>query len=439
MGRIAFISYASGDEAAAEQIGTYLESAGTPCWIASRDVRPGTDYAAEIIEAIERSTVLVLVLSENANSSVFVKREVERAVSKGKQIFSVRLQDVKPSKALELFISSAEWIDAWPPPIERHLGRLAESIESAAPSSPAPLDRPPVQGRLSAGSSATAAPAGSSGPGNEDRKRGAPFSLVAALGLAVALLLGWILFRQPSPDSASVSVARSLDQGRPKTQGPSAPDTSILAEQPPAVQTVGPTGPCPESLAINHDLPTPFTCTCGDQEGSSGAVWGTDVYTDDSNLCRSAVHAGVIRAQGGDITVLRIGGRALYIGTNRNGVMSNDYGSYPTSIQFRGAPPPEPGPIRCPVSISINRSVQMPFTCRCTSGSTGAGAVWGTDIYTDDSSICRAALHAGVIPASGGAVTLNRADGRALYVGTTRNGVMSNDYGAYPSSMTFAR
>src|SRR6516164_1457374 len=99
----AFISYASGDEAIADKICAYLEGNGTSCWIASRDVRPGTDYAAEIIGAIETCAVMVLLLSDKANTSAFVKREVERAVSKGKPIFSVRIEDVKPSKALELF------------------------------------------------------------------------------------------------------------------------------------------------------------------------------------------------------------------------------------------------------------------------------------------------------------------------------------------------
>ena len=102
------------------------------CWIAPRDVRLGADYGSEIIDGIESSSVMVLVLSEHANSSEFVKREVERAVAKGKPIFPVRVREVVPSKSLELFISSAEWVDAWQPPIEQYLGRLADSIRTAS-------------------------------------------------------------------------------------------------------------------------------------------------------------------------------------------------------------------------------------------------------------------------------------------------------------------
>ena len=132
MAKTAFISYASEDESVARTISEYLERTGVSCWIAPRDVRLGADYGSEIIDGIESSGVLVLVLSEHANSSEFVKREVERAVSKGKPIFPVRVREVVPSKSLELFISSAEWVDAWQPPIEQYLGRLADSIRSAS-------------------------------------------------------------------------------------------------------------------------------------------------------------------------------------------------------------------------------------------------------------------------------------------------------------------
>ena len=137
MAKTAFISYASEDEAVANTICAYLERNAVSCWIAPRDVRPGAEYASEIIDGIKTSAVFVLVLSEHANTSEFVKREVERAVSKGKPIFPVRVREVAPSKSLELFISSAEWIDAWQPPIEQYLERLAESIRSAAAVYPA--------------------------------------------------------------------------------------------------------------------------------------------------------------------------------------------------------------------------------------------------------------------------------------------------------------
>jgi hypothetical protein len=63
------------------------------------------------------------------------------------------------------------------------------------------------------------------------------------------------------------------------------------------------------------------------------------------------------------------------------------------------------------------------------------GAIWGSDIYTADSSICTAAVHAGVITLEqGGDVTIEFKPGRSIYGSTTRNGVTSNTYGEYPHS-----
>lgn len=63
--------------------------------------------------------------------------------------------------------------------------------------------------------------------------------------------------------------------------------------------------------------------------------------------------------------------------------------------------------------------------------------IWGTDIYTEDSSICVAAVHAGIITTSGGAVIIEISSGRRSYAGTKRNGVVSEEYGSWPKSFVF--
>jgi hypothetical protein len=52
-----FISYSSKDKPAADATCAVLESAGIRCWIAPRDIRPGTEYGAAIIDAIDRCRV----------------------------------------------------------------------------------------------------------------------------------------------------------------------------------------------------------------------------------------------------------------------------------------------------------------------------------------------------------------------------------------------
>ena len=48
--------------------------------------------------------------------------------------------------------------------------------------------------------------------------------------------------------------------------------------------------------------------------------------------------------------------------------------------------------------------------------------IYGTDVYTDDSSVCTAAVHAGFISlAGGGSVTIEIRPDAGSYTGTTRN------------------
>ena len=133
-----FVSYASADRDNAFRIASFLEGEGISCWIAPRDVPPGMEYGAAILQGIETSRALVLVLSEESNDSQFVRKEVERAVSKAKPVLPVRIREVKPSGSLEFFISSSQWVDAWRSPMEQHLTQLAAAIRAigGAPGAP---------------------------------------------------------------------------------------------------------------------------------------------------------------------------------------------------------------------------------------------------------------------------------------------------------------
>lgn len=80
------------------------------------------------------------------------------------------------------------------------------------------------------------------------------------------------------------------------------------------------------------------------------------------------------------------------------------------------------------------------FTFDCPAGGTISSRLWGTGTYTDDSSICTAAVHSGLITTrSGGKVTIGIRPGAASYAGSTRNGVKSNAYGKWQGSFVFVR
>jgi hypothetical protein len=78
------------------------------------------------------------------------------------------------------------------------------------------------------------------------------------------------------------------------------------------------------------------------------------------------------------------------------------------------------------------------FAFNCPPQGAATSSVWGTDIYTDDSAICPAAVHAGVITFStGGAVYIEIRPGQASYAGSQRNGVISSNYGGWSGSFVF--
>lgn len=124
-----FISYAAEENVAASSICEGLEREGLRCWIAPRDVLRGADWSATLLEAILRSRALVLLLSAAANQSLYVHRELERAVSSGKPVLPVRLEEVQPAEKLEFFIASTQWFDAFPPPLAKHLPELVSTAK----------------------------------------------------------------------------------------------------------------------------------------------------------------------------------------------------------------------------------------------------------------------------------------------------------------------
>jgi hypothetical protein len=73
-------------------------------------------------------------------------------------------------------------------------------------------------------------------------------------------------------------------------------------------------------------------------------------------------------------------------------------------------------------------------------GAEAGGTVWGTDIYTSDSLLAMAAVHAGVLKnGQKGVVKVTILPGQDNYEGSTRNGVTSNPWGNWGVSFKVER
>lgn len=185
-----------------------------------------------------------------------------------------------------------------------------------------------------------------------------------------------------------------------------------------------------------------FTLACT-PKGTASTVWGAGTYTDDSSICTAAVQSGLITfAKGGTVTYQIAPGQNSYDGGVANGVTSKSYGSWSGSFTFPDAPPGTVTVAAGPESWSVNATDHRGkdgtrVTVRCSANGT-LGGVWGSGPYTDDSSVCSAAVHAGLITvAKGGTVVIEIAPGRESYQGSTAHGVTSSDYGSFQGSFTF--
>lgn len=107
-----FLSHSSTDAAIAEEICEQLEKNGIKCFIAPRDIRPGKEYAEEINNGIDQSAAMVLLMSQSANSSPHVLREVEHAVSSNTPILVYKLEEVALSRSMEYFLMTHQWVSA---------------------------------------------------------------------------------------------------------------------------------------------------------------------------------------------------------------------------------------------------------------------------------------------------------------------------------------
>jgi hypothetical protein len=122
-----FISYSSKDDKLARTVCTALENRGLTCWIANRDVAPGENFQEAIVRAIRNAKVMVLVFTENANNSDEIKKELALASRYKLVVIPARAEDVLPSDAFELELSTRQWInlfDNWEHGIEGLSARI---------------------------------------------------------------------------------------------------------------------------------------------------------------------------------------------------------------------------------------------------------------------------------------------------------------------------
>jgi hypothetical protein len=247
-----FVSHSAKDKTVSDALVARLEAEGIRCWVAPRDVVPGADWGESIIDAIESSRIMVLIFSASANGSPQIKREIERAVDKGVYTIPFRIEDVQPTKALEYFISTAHWLDAFSQPLGQHLDSLARTLKAIlstprpgstdevvpprpvmAPPPPPSLPIPPMapppspvekQSRPSPALTATQSP----GKTNWTPIIVGILAVLLLAGVAVTGLVLYLLRASPSASQVSSSPApRTVSPASRPLASPSAPAAKL--------------------------------------------------------------------------------------------------------------------------------------------------------------------------------------------------------------------
>ncbi len=101
-----FISYKSEDKPAADKARAILQEENIACWMAPYDIPGGLEYAEVLNDAVENCSCLLLLLTESAQQSQFISRELERAVSYNKTIIPMQLEDCQLTSAFKFYIGS---------------------------------------------------------------------------------------------------------------------------------------------------------------------------------------------------------------------------------------------------------------------------------------------------------------------------------------------
>lgn len=109
-----FISYSSQNKEAAQAICHTLEQNEIKCWMAPRDIPPGSEYGDLIDEAIKKASVVVVLFSETAATSLWVKGELNVAFEEQKVIIPFRLDETPLQGQNRIILNQKHWIDAYP-------------------------------------------------------------------------------------------------------------------------------------------------------------------------------------------------------------------------------------------------------------------------------------------------------------------------------------
>lgn len=112
MSKEVFLSYASANEDDAEKIRELLFENGIDVWMAKHDIDGGADFSEEIQTALEECACFVLLLTDEAQESPWVPRELDTAISLKKTVIPIQRKTINLNKAFRFNLIKTQIITA---------------------------------------------------------------------------------------------------------------------------------------------------------------------------------------------------------------------------------------------------------------------------------------------------------------------------------------
>lgn len=202
---------------------------------------------------------------------------------------------------------------------------------------------------------------------------------------------------------------------------------------------------CPNDYSrFPADGPT-LDCGCSAEAMKAGDVFGANPFYWQSSVCRAAAHAGLVGSQGGRVIVTPAAAVPVYPGVTRNGISGRSWRGGAENQGFQlsagtGAPsqvaPADPAAQpaagltldTCPSDYSSFQADSPSLICTCPAQASKTGDVFGANPYYWQSSVCRAAVHAGIVAGNGGQVKVSPSPAVPVFPGVTRDGVTGRSW-----------
>ena len=141
----AFVSYSARQQKEAESLRQLLRANQIDTWMAPHDLPAGAAYADVIHQAIRDASCVVLLLTEDAQRSPYVDKEVERALHYGKTIAPIQLGNVGLNDSFAFYLCNQQIvtvsaIDGAAPRLQKLLMHLQYLCNDQLPAEELPPD-----------------------------------------------------------------------------------------------------------------------------------------------------------------------------------------------------------------------------------------------------------------------------------------------------------